>query len=801
MPLDDTGPAPASAPDAGTPPAAPDIRGLIDQSRQMGASDEQIRGLMLKAPFLADTWQASAKAGISPDAVFQHFGLSATPHQSQAVADLNALGQGLVGGTGSAVTGAGRIASAAGARGTSQQLATMDAIDAGKDVPQDQDPLGYQFLDQAQRAKARADLTATTADTEPNPLVRAGQAIKDYANTAMPVSPENEGVQTGVARMVGGTAPAIAASAVGGPLATMAVVGTQAYDNTYDDAINKGATHDEADAAASKSAVTQAALMVAPIGRLMQTVPMPFRDGLAKTLMNLGQHGIEFGSANALSTVANNYVAQQSYDPSRPLTKGMGQAGLEGAITGLVVPAAGGAIRTVRQSAGDAVAAIGSAPDIDSAIAAAGKAAEAPPEPAALADDIMQPPGSLPTSEPTAEQNALQPETQSVSAAASREQTPQAQIELSTTDMKANRRTAEMNELQAPPQAGDSTVYVPGSFPTLAERSGDPVVSQTENLLRQRNPGAFIGDGKILTENNKARVNAYDANTVSDTTLNSMRRDRQDQWVQDAGSILPNANPADLTPVKDWVDTQLSDPRIQENDAVRSVLTAFRNRLFDANGALKDDPAAVWGIHDNLQNQLAKAKDPLNATGAERYAEAQIIEAKRLIDQTLNVATNGKFQTAIDNYAAASKAINSGVILNDFRPKLTNMNGDLQAANFHRFVVALAKERGNPGIDPSMDISDDTMRSLIGIDTDLKRAGLIKLGAAAGSPTNLLGALAERLGMSGAHSVLGSIPAVGPLLKAGKDLYDQHQLENLTQKHLAPPEGGYAYHPIDQQQP
>src|SRR6185369_8581050 len=86
MPLDDSGipqpsapppiPAPATAaPDA--PPSTPDVRSLIDQSRKMGATDDQIRDLMVKAPFLQDTWQASEKAGIPPADVFQHFGLSA----------------------------------------------------------------------------------------------------------------------------------------------------------------------------------------------------------------------------------------------------------------------------------------------------------------------------------------------------------------------------------------------------------------------------------------------------------------------------------------------------------------------------------------------------------------------------------------------------------------------------------------------------------------------------------------------------------------------------------------------------
>lgn len=481
------------------------------------------------------------------------------------------------------------------------------------------------------------------------------------------------------------------------------------------------------------------------------------------------------------------------------------------------------------------IAAIGKAPDIDSAIAAAGKAAQAPDAASVygVAPDFVPPatdPLKLPrilallneddrvaanrptfvppdAAQPSIPVNggdlfapksagnpaAEAPAPQSVGAAASRDMTRPDLADISDTDMKANRRRAEMDEILAPPQANDTTIHVDGSFPTLAESSADPLVSQYENLLRQRKPDEFIGDGKRLTENNKARVGAYDDITVPDTTLNTMRKDRSARWAAASDDILPKARPADLTPALDWVQEQLDNPRIQENDAVRSVLENFRDRLVDNGGNLKTDPAAVWGIHDNLQNQLAKAKDPLNMTGAEKFAEAQILMAKSLIDKAMNVATDNKFQSALDGYAEDSKAINSGMLLNDFRPKLTNMSGELQAANFHRFVANLAKERGDPGIDPSMDISDQTMRSLINIDTDLKRAGLIKLGSAAGSPTNLLGALAESAGLDAAHSALHAVPAIGPILSVGQKYLANRKLQQDTAKHLAPPEGGYRF--------
>src|ERR1019366_4871286 len=100
-----------------------------------------------------------------------------------------------------------------------------------------------------------------------------------------PVAPENEGFQTRTARMVGGIAPALVAGAPGGPagmLGSLATIASQAYENTFQDAMAKGASQQDAENAAGKSAMTQSAMMVAPVGRLLQTVPMPCRDGLMK---------------------------------------------------------------------------------------------------------------------------------------------------------------------------------------------------------------------------------------------------------------------------------------------------------------------------------------------------------------------------------------------------------------------------------------------------------------------------------------------------------------------------------------
>ena len=280
--------------------------------------------------------------------------------QSQVMADVNAAGQGLVHGTGSLIAGAGRIAQAGTGPSAERVLAAFDLVDEGKKRE------AYQKLTDSERQAvgayrgarpedrmAQRDALRQTIDDygKPNMATRAGMAIEGAAPQIFPVAPENEGTQTGVGRLIGGVGPALAAGSMGGPagiLASLATIGSQAYDAIFQEATAKGASREDADNAAGKAALAQAATLAVPVGRLLQRVPMPARDGLMATLVNLGRHGIEFGSANALGTFANNYVAQQTYEPGRSLTQGTGDAALEGAIAGLLIPMAGGIVRSAR---------------------------------------------------------------------------------------------------------------------------------------------------------------------------------------------------------------------------------------------------------------------------------------------------------------------------------------------------------------------------------------------------------------------------------------------------------------------
>lgn len=362
-------------------------------------------------------------------------------------------------------------------------------------------------------------------------------------------------------------------------------------------------------------------------------------------------------------------------------------------------------------------------------------------------------------------------------------------------EIKANRRQAEKAQILAPAEPGDTTIHVEGSLPTKAEYAGDPVVSQQENMLRQRNPDAFEGVDGRLTANNAARVAKYEDMTPSDTALQRMEADRSTQAQADNAAIMEHARPADAQPALDALDAVLNDKRNMNRESVQKNLAAYRDRLFDADGNLKTDPQELWGIRDDLTEKLDKiGTDPQSTMG---YVKKETLAFRNAIDDVLNKATDNHFQTFLDNYASRSQEINAGNVLRQYRDKLTNAKGDIQAQRFHKFVTDLAEHRGDKGIDPAMDISDETMRGLISIDTDLKRAGQIDLGKARGSPTDLFGTLAKGMGIVGAHvGALATSPGIGNLvvqnaLKSGDAMLGNLRLRSQTKKHLAPPPGGY----------
>lgn len=512
----------APAPWRSLPPAQSEDIGpdTIDDPDPFGAG----------APSTAPRAQSAAPAQLPVGQVIEDdnpFGTKPPP-QTRAQAYGAAAAKGPIVGTGAMLSGAGRALQMAGAKTVTTQLGTLDRLDRGEAIPDDDDPIGYRFMTPEERAQERTKLDAylyehgtsprrvnvnvpssqqpeeqpggvnpldigdrkrlgqvaespygpggegavrlpdfnmvapgeTGGEPAPtsgsgyqaniagasavqpigptrnqigfvptrerhdadeliqrappiiqnmgeqlpapqpplqlpeNALTRAGAAVSAYGEKEFPIAPERQGFATNVIQGGTGMLPillgAAAATAAGAPEAALPLIAAsvfpQGYDATFRDAIAHGATPQQADRAGLENGALQAATMSAPIGRLLSSLPAPIRDGAVRTLINMGQHGVEFGSFNAMGTFLDNYVANQSYDPQRPLTQGVAESGLEGAVTGMAIPvgtafarAAGDTIRTAAQR----LPLRESPPEAPSA-AASPSAPEPPPGPAGL---------------------------------------------------------------------------------------------------------------------------------------------------------------------------------------------------------------------------------------------------------------------------------------------------------------------------------------------------------------------------------------------------------------------------------
>ena len=367
------------------------------------------------------------------------------------------------------------------------------------------------------------------------------------------------------------------------------------------------------------------------------------------------------------------------------------------------------------------------------------------------------------------QQHAAQGGPASLNAAA----TPEQLAAMSPQMEKAYRRMAEVNRVVSPIEGEDTSIKVPGSVPTKAEAVGDPAISQQEGLVRQRKPEAYEGPQGRLTQNNAARLKLYDEMTPSGPQIQTIAEDQAKQARDDTALVNRNAGPVDGTPVAARLQQILADPRIMEQPDVVKVLQPIHDALYDAEGNLKTDIQSYWGMHDNLMNKLAKAKDPLQASSSEKFAFNQLTDAKTAIDDAMSKASGGAFQTFLDNQRAFFQKRNAATVLRDFREKAGSVDpktGYINPNAFHRFVTDLAVRRGQPGIDPAMDIPDGVFGKLMDINDDLKRAGRIDLGKPRGSPTNLFFELANGLGIVGAHSLvhaMGGGPFANVVLQRG----------------------------------
>jgi hypothetical protein len=310
-----------------------------------------------RSPVAARLKVALGQQGASPQQI--------ATGMNQGRADLNAAAGAVVTGVGQAIQGVGNIASRTElsmARGVEAQaqrsLNILDQIDQGRPLTNLEDPAGLRFATPDDRAQLRQHLTGmlNPAAQPPNAAMRAGQAVEQFGQSGFPVPKENEGLGTGVARTAAGVALPVAAGMLAGPAAAAAVFYPQSFQAHYEEAKAKGASDDTATAAAHAGAAADTAVMAVPLHQALNYVPAPLKEGFARIAADLVKAGATFSGASALDTVAQNYVAQKTFDPNRPLLQGVATAAAEGAIAGPIVHTGVGAVGAAAAHVADVMA-------------------------------------------------------------------------------------------------------------------------------------------------------------------------------------------------------------------------------------------------------------------------------------------------------------------------------------------------------------------------------------------------------------------------------------------------------------
>lgn len=344
--------------------------------REQKKSDSDIADMLTASKTYGPIVAEARAKGLSGDQIFKdHFGLSDwAPSQGEASAVGSGLLQsvaegeaGLIEGTGLAAHRASQVAHENAQSVGSLNTQVMDAIDSGASTSDLAEKgllvpfaRSYAAASPDERKDMRASLeqgmkkaVPDTTPTEDLPTSKYAKELREATQQAAPVDPDREKdflVKT--ARIAGGLPVYAVAGMVAGVPGMAGVMGAQNYGDTFRAAKAKGATDDDAYEAAFLSGISGTVLGGLPMGVVMHAIPAAFKEQVLGGLVDAGKSGVVMTSLSQLQQFVDNVIAQNTFDPKRPLTQGLGENLGEQFVAG----AAGPAIATAAGAAGRRVA-------------------------------------------------------------------------------------------------------------------------------------------------------------------------------------------------------------------------------------------------------------------------------------------------------------------------------------------------------------------------------------------------------------------------------------------------------------
>lgn len=362
--------------------------------------------------------------------------------------------------------------------------------------------------------------------------------------------------------------------------------------------------------------------------------------------------------------------------------------------------------------------------------------------------------------------------------------TPATLSTMAPREAAASRATGERYTLGERPIPGDTTEYVPGIKPTLAEIEQTVERAREAKSLKMERGDEFaakdLGDAEIYQD--------FFGNLAGTPTMVMRAKEaRSAQAGRDLEATWKNKTDADLQPVFDHIETVLAGPD-GKRPLVEQSLNSVVKQLRDSKGNPVTNPEILYGVRkhiDDMVSKEAQREKPLNAR-----VEALLLDVKSQLDQQIEAAAPG-FRNYLTNFAQASKPIDVMNLLQEAAPNLFQGANRIVAFNrYDRFMKDLISERSAAGTNAAKSIDDATWNELVAMHKSLQRtAGAAELARAPGSDTtqNFVD-MAKRGGTLAAHAAAAlTMPVVGNMLVpiARKAMADRQTALALA-RHLNP---------------
>lgn len=308
------------------------------------------------------------------------------------------------------------------------------------------------------------------------------------------------------------------------------------------------------------------------------------------------------------------------------------------------------------------------------------------------------------------------------------------------------------------PITPDLTEYVPGSSPTLAQATKNPMLAALERSSESSAPLEF---GAIKEANNAARMAHLDSIRGDGQTLSAAIQARETQALPLLKQAMQGAKPANPAAVVKTIDDILESPEGQR-DAVVSALNKVKAKIQPEPGKLVTDPEQLYGIRKSINDQLEKVSGRDNSESA--LASKQLIDVKNALDDAIEGGAPG-FRQYIKDYAELSKPVSAQNYLQGL--KLTDASGErITLPRVSAEIDRITKLRKQSGANDAKAITDDQLEALQNLKKDLVRESYSStLGKSAGSNTKQNLAM-DNLMQSALPGALGKLP-LGPEIIGG----------------------------------